>query len=87
MTDLSESPSLASEIIHRSVGGQPLRRIARELGVSRWRQSNHPRRRAARCGESTVPVNADLPRPARRRASKLDAFKLTSSGCWRVIRI
>jgi transposase len=76
MTELSEQPSFENEIIHRWVGGQPLRRIARELGVSRWRvsQTIHAHR-AARHGESTAPVHVDLPRPAQRRSSKLDVFQ------------
>lgn len=76
MTDLSGEASIANEIIHRRAGGQSLRRIARELGVSRWRVSQivHAHR-AARDDESTPPANAELPRPVARRSSKLDAFQ------------
>ncbi len=76
MTDLSEKARLENEIIHRVLGGQPLRRIARELGLSRWRVSQTVRaHRVARDDESAAPVNVDLPRPPSRRSSKLDAFQ------------
>lgn len=76
MTDLPEQPSLENAIIHRWVGGQPLRRIARELGVSRWRVSHIiDAHRAARRDDAPAPIHVDLPQPAQRRSSKLDAFQ------------
>jgi len=72
------SEQLDNQIIHRWQSGQPLRAIARELGVSRWRVSRTiARHQAARSEASVTAANSALPPPPGHRRSKLDAFEAT----------
>lgn len=72
------SEQIDNEIVHRWQGGQPLRAIARELGISRWRVSRTiARHQAARSGTPVSATNSALPAPRGRRPSKLDAFEAT----------
>ncbi len=65
-----------NEIIHRWRGGQSLRGIARELGVSRSRVTRVVREhQAARSDAAVDEKNSQLPPAKARRASKLDAFE------------
>jgi hypothetical protein len=65
-----------NEIVHRWQGGQSMRGIARELGISRWHvERTIGRHRSARDCDSGVPVNAELPAAATVRSSKLDTFQ------------
>ena len=66
---------LANDIIHRRQRGQSIRGIARDLGISRRRVSRAiGLQQQAREVESVTP---ELPRPAKKRSSKLDAFDET----------
>jgi len=70
------SEQLDNKIIHLWRGGQSLRSIARELGVSRWRVSRTiGRHQAAREESSISSDNSALPPPRGRRHSKLDEFE------------
>ena len=65
-----------NEIVHRWQGGQSMRGIARELGISRWRvERTIGSHRSARDRDSGVPVNAELPAAVILRSSKLDTFR------------
>jgi len=76
MNEPSENSSLENQIVHRWRGGQSLRGIARELGISRWRVQHAIRaHREARDADTGVPVNGELPAPVVRRSSKVDAFQ------------
>jgi transposase len=69
---------LDNQIIHRWQGGQSLRAIARELGVSRWRVARTvARHQAARSDQAATAEASALPSPPRHRPSKLDEFKGT----------
>jgi len=64
-----------NEIVHRWQGGQSMRSIARDLGISRWRVERVIRsHQEARDVDSGIPSNSQLPAPKTRRSSKLDAF-------------
>ncbi len=64
-----------NEIIHRRQRGQSIRGIARDLGISRRRCARTIRlQQRAREVESVTP---ELPRPAKKRSSKLDDFAET----------
>lgn len=68
--------ALHNEIIHRWQGGQSLRGIARDLGVSRWNVSATIRRhQAARADGPVDASNSALPAPPGQRGSKLDMFE------------
>ena len=70
------SQQLDNQIVHCWKGGQSLRAIARELGVSRWRVTQTIRRHEAARSENTVSsTNSELPAARGRRPSKLDAFE------------
>jgi transposase len=65
-----------NEVVHRWQGGQSMRGIARDLGMSRWyvkRVIN--KHQATRDVDSGTPVNADLPKVSTGRSSKVDAFQ------------
>ena len=76
MSDSSET-GLRNEVLHRHHQGEPQRRIARQLGISRWKVSTiingymQDRDSAA----PTVPEPSGLERPSRKRGSKIDAFE------------
>ncbi len=64
-----------NEIIYRQQRGQSIRGIARDLGISRRRVSRTiSLQQQAREVES---VTAELPRPSKKRSSKLDGFEET----------
>ena len=65
--------SIRHEIIHRWENGQSMRGIAKSLGVNRKRVARliHEHRAARDSGA----VHPELPKPSRRRASKLDPFR------------
>lgn len=63
---------LANEIVHRHQGGQSIRGIAVDLGISRRRVSRVLR--LQRQGRDEETIAPELPRAAR-RASKLDGFE------------
>lgn len=68
-----------NEIIHRWQNQQPIRSIARELNLSRWKVGQIITRHARQRGESLAP-NDGVPPPSlgrakQRRRSKLDAFE------------
>ena len=70
------NPHTDNEIIYRWQGGQTMRGIARDLGVSRWRVKRViERQQVARDDSSAGPVNSQLPAPAASRGSQLDAFE------------
>jgi transposase len=72
------SQQIDNDIIYRWQGGQTMRSIARDLGVSRWRVKRAiERQQAARNNSSAGPVNAQLPAPAASRPSQLDAFEVS----------
>jgi len=64
-----------NDIIYRRQGGQTMRSIARELGISRWRVTRVIRQHEAARQDSAGPVNAQLPVPPASRPSKLDPFE------------
>ena len=69
------SQKLDNEIVHRRQGGQSMRGIARDLGISRWRvERTLALNQSLRSGETEKPVNAQLPKPSQSRRSKLDQY-------------
>ena len=69
------SQTLDNEIVHRSQGGQSMRGIARDLGISRWRvERTLALNQTLRNAESLAPVNAQLPKAKQNRPSKLDQY-------------
>jgi transposase len=69
------SETLDNQIVHRWQGGQSMRGIARELGVSRWRvERTIALNNSARSADSALPVNAELPKARTNRSSKLDEY-------------
>ena len=76
MNDPLENKPTDNEIVHRWLGGQSMRSIAKELSISRWRvQRTIGAHREARNLEEGNPANAELPAPTGHRLSKLDAFQ------------
>lgn len=72
------SEQIDNQIIHCWQGGQSLRAIARELGISRWRVARTiGRYQAARTDDESTLVASALPSPPGHRASKLDDFDVT----------
>ena len=70
------SEQIENEIIHRWLGGQSLRGIARDLSVSRWQVSRTVRQHQAARVEAPVDAsNSALPAARETRGSKLDAFQ------------
>lgn len=76
MNDSSDA-GLRNEVLHRHHQGESGRRIARQLGISRWKVSTiidgymQDRGPAA----TTAPELSVLEQPSRKRGSKLDAFE------------
>lgn len=69
------SETLENQIVHRWQGGQSMRGIARELGVSRWRvERTIALNNSARSADAAMPVNAELPKARTNRSSKLDEY-------------
>lgn len=69
------SQTLDNEIVYRSQGGQSMRGIARDLGISRWRvERTLALNQTLRNAESLAPVNAQLPKAKQNRPSKLDQY-------------
>ncbi|MEZ6136197.1 MAG: IS21 family transposase [Pirellulaceae bacterium] len=69
------SQKLDNEIVHRRQGGQSMRGIARDLGISRWRvERTLALNQSLRSAETDKPVNAQLPKPSQSRRSKLDQY-------------
>ena len=65
-----------NEIVHRWQGGQSMRAIARELGVSRWYVKRViGAHQAARDVDSGTPPIANLPKVTTGRSSKVDPFE------------
>ena len=74
---------LRNEVVHRTNRGESKRRIAMQLGVSRWkvaeilRRYGHQREAQPTASDSTAPesIPPSLGRPPAKRPSKLDAFE------------
>lgn len=69
---------LCNEVVHRRHRGEPKRRIAIQLGISRWKVDEilrrHATERDAQAG-TNEPIPPSLGRGPAKRASKLDAFE------------
>lgn len=76
MSHQPDKASIDNEIVHRWQGGQSMRGIARDLGLSRWRvERTISAHREARDTADGSPPNAELPAPVTQRSSKLDTFQ------------
>lgn len=94
MSDLSDQSlseeELRNEVVHRHHQGESERRIAKQLGVSRWMvtkilrrhrenrgvgESNETLLQEANPSDSPEPIPQSLGRPIHKRSSKLDAFE------------
>jgi transposase len=67
-----------NEIIHRWQGGQSIRGIARDLGISRWSVTRTlALNQSQRSDVAEAPVNTRLPKAKTKRRSKLDQYQST----------
>ena len=76
MNDSSET-GLRNEVLHRHHLGESQRRIARQLGISRWKVAEIVAgyERARDPASPKVPLPDGLERPPEKRGSKLDAWE------------
>jgi transposase len=76
MNDSSET-GLRNEVLHRHHQGESQRRIARQLGISRWKVAEIVAgyERARDPASPKVPLPDGLERPPEKRGSKLDAWE------------
>jgi transposase len=76
MSDPSRSSEeICNEVVHRRNRGEPKRRIAIQLGISRWKVDEILRRHNQQRDVPSEPIPASLGRPSLQRPSKLDAFE------------